>query len=201
VSQPAAAGRGGASAGAAEGRGSGDWIAIGRILRPRGRKGEVAVEALTDFPGRFGTQHRVYIKSPGESQQQLDIADFWWHQDTLILRFAGVNSIDQAELLRGRLLLIPRSERTRLDPNRYYLWELVGCAVLRRGGAAVGTVADVELTGGVDLLRVRADGAAPGTEDLLIPLAEEICTTIDVDGRRIVIDPPEGLLELNLQAR
>ncbi len=175
-----------------------EWLAIARVLRPRGRHGEVAVEVLTDFPERFAALRRAYLDSSGDARPELaEIAESWWHQGTLVLRFAGVESIDQAERLRGRLVLIPRSERARLGRNRYYVWELVGCAVVRPGGEPVGTVTDVEPTGGVDLLAVRADAASPDAQDLLIPLAEEICIAIDLDARRIVIEPPEGLLSLN----
>jgi 16S rRNA processing protein RimM len=183
----------------AERPGHDEWLAVARVLRPRGLKGEVTVDVLTDFPERLGTLCDVHLEAPAGSLERLHIADSWWHQGTLVLRFAGIGSIDEAEKLRGRLLLIPRSQRVRLGPNQYYVWELVGCAVLRSNGDAVGVVTEVEPTGGVDLLRVRADGAAPGVEDLLIPLAEEICTAIDVGARRVVIEPPEGLLDLNRQ--
>lgn len=173
------------------------WLAIARVLRPRGRKGEVVAEVLTDFPERFAAMRRAYLEVPGARPEPVEIATSWWHRGTLILQFSGVNSIGEAERLRGRLVMIPRSERARLGQNQYYLWELVGCTVVRRGGELVGTVVGIELTGGVDLLRVRADGLPRSANDVLIPLAEEICIGIDVAVRRIVIEPPEGLLDLN----
>lgn len=171
-----------------------EWLAVARVLRPRGRKGEVAVEVLTDFPERFTALRRAYLEVSGAPPEPADIVGSWWHCDTLILQFSGVDSITEAEGLRGRLVMIPRAERTRLGPNQYYLWELVGCVVVRRSGEPLGTVVGVEPTGGVDLLRVSDSRSA---EDVLIPLAEEICTGIDVAARRIVIEPPEGLLDLN----
>lgn len=181
----------------AEKPGEDQWLVVARVLRPRGRKGEVAAEVLTDFPERFATMRRAYLEVSGGQPEPAEVAASWWHQGTLILHFSGVDSISKAERLRGRMVLIPRDERARLGRNQYYLWELVGCAVLRRGGDPVGTVIGVEVTGGVDLLRVREEGTARTAQDLLIPLAEEICTGIDVIARRIVIDPPEGLLDLN----
>jgi 16S rRNA processing protein RimM len=174
-----------------------EWLAIARVIRPRGRKGEVVVEVLTDFPERFAALRRAHLDTPGGTPELIEIAASWWHQDALVLHFAGVDSIAEAERLRGRVVLVPRDERTRLGPNRYYLWELIGCAVVRRSGEPVGTVTGVEPTGGVDLLKVTAEGASSDSEDLLIPLAEEICTAIDAAARRIVIEPPEGLLDLN----
>ena len=177
--------------------GDDEWLAIARVVRPRGRKGEVVVEVLTDFPQRFATLRRAHLDVPGGAPEPVEIAASWWHQDALVLLFAGVHSIAEAERLRGRVVLVPRGERTRLGPNQYYVWELIGCAVVRRSGEPVGTVSGIEPTGGVDLLRIRAEGDSPEGQDLLIPLAEEICTAIDVAARRIVIEPPEGLLELN----
>jgi 16S rRNA processing protein RimM len=176
-------------------------IAVARILRPRGRAGEVVAEVLTDFPERFTGLREVFIENSGGSPEAAELAEVWWHEGRLILRFAGVDSISKADELRGRLVLVPRQERLAPGERRYYLSEIVGCTVLDRRGLALGAVVDVEPTGGVDLLRVRrlneAGGKDGGKEDLLIPFAEEICTEIDLRARRIVIEPPEGLLELN----
>jgi 16S rRNA processing protein RimM len=117
----------------------------------------------------------------------------------MVLKLAGVDSIETASCLRGRHLLIPREDRVPLPPHHYYLWELEGCRVLVGGtGAAqeVGTVTDVEPTGGAGLLHV----ATPRGE-VLIPLAQAICTRIDPAAKTIVIDPPEDLLELNLEPK
>lgn len=175
------------------------WLAIARILRPRGRRGEVVVELLTDFPERFASLKRAFLENTETEPQRVEIAETWWQQGRLILRFAGVDSISQAECLRGRLLLIQRRERVALGENRYYLWELIGCDVICRGsGIALGKVTDVQPTGGVELLRVQADRpGSPEAAEWLIPFAQEICPEIDVGARRIVIDPPEGLLDLN----
>ncbi|HEV2424821.1 MAG TPA: ribosome maturation factor RimM [Terriglobia bacterium] len=181
----------------AEKAGDDQWLAVARVLRPRGRKGEVTAEVLTDFPERFAAMRRVYVEASGGQPEPAEIAASWWHQGTLILHFAGVDSIREAERLRGLMVMIPREERAQLGRNQYYVWELVGCAVVRQGGDPVGTVIGVEPTGGVDLLRVRGQGVSRSAQDVLIPLAEEICTRIDVIARRIVIEPPEGLLDLN----
>ncbi|HEY6292781.1 MAG TPA: ribosome maturation factor RimM [Terriglobia bacterium] len=175
------------------------WVAVARIRRPRGRKGEVVAEALTDFPERFATLQRGFIESAGSDPEPVEIAEAWWHQEQLILRFAGVDSISQAEELRDRLLLVPRGERLTLSDHRYYVTDLIGCEVLSRdGGQAIGKVTGVERTGGVDLLQVERTGPkGDPSRTLLIPFAQEICPEIDVRSLRIVIDPPQGLLELN----
>ena len=177
------------------------YIAIARILRPRGRAGEVIAEVLTDFPGRFSGLRQVFLEGGGDTRQPAELAEVWWHDGRLILRFVGIDSISKAEGLRGRLVLVPQQERVDPGERRYYLSEIVGCTVLDRGGSALGEVVGVEPTGGVDLLRVRrmkqASRRGGENDDLLIPFAEEICSEIDLRARRIVIEPPEGLLELN----
>jgi len=174
-----------------------EWLAVARVVRPRGRKGEVTCEVLTDFPERFTTLRRVYLEVPGSQPEPAGIVASWWHGGTLILQFSGVGSIAEAEGLRGRFVMIPRAERAQLGRNQYYVWELAGCTVFRQGGETIGIVVGVEPTGGVDLLRVRTGGTSESAQDVLIPLAEEICTGIDVAARRIVVEPPEGLLDLN----
>lgn len=177
------------------------YIAIARILRPRGRAGEVIAEVLTDFPERFNDLRRVFIENRGGSPQPAELAEVWWHDGRLILRFVGIDSISKSEGFRGRLVLVPQHQRVAPGEHRYYLSEIVGCTILDRRGSRVGEVVGVEPTGGVDLLRVRrakeADRRGRENDDLLIPFAQEICCEIDLRSRRIVIEPPEGLLEVN----
>ena len=181
--------------------GAGGHVAVARILRPRGRVGEVIAEVLTDLPGRFDHLRRVFLEKHGGPPEPVELAHVWWHQGRLILRFAGVDSISKAEELRDRLVLVAREERVAPGEGRYYLSDVVGCAVLDRRGSQLGEVVDVESTGGADLLRIRRARELPHrggeSEDLLIPFVEDICVEIDLPARRIVIDPPEGLLELN----
>jgi 16S rRNA processing protein RimM len=172
------------------------FLAVARIVRPQGRRGEVVAEILTDFPQRFAGLRRAYLENAGSAPQAVGIESVWRHKGRVVLKFVGVDSIEQAKRLRGVHVLIPREERMPLPADQYYIWELKGCRVLStRPGVtrAVGTVTDVEPTGGVDLLRV----ATPRGE-VLIPLAQDICRQIDLAAKTILIDPPEDLLELNL---
>jgi 16S rRNA processing protein RimM len=109
-----------------------------------------------------------------------------------VIGLAGVATIAAAEALAGAELRIPADQLVALPPGSFYEHELVGCRVETRGGAVIGVVQAVEGSLGASRLVV---GGARG--EILIPLATEICTTIDVNGKRIVIDPPEGLLDLN----
>ena len=172
------------------------FLAVARIVRPQGRRGEVVAEILTDFPQRFAELRRAYLENPGSPPEPARVESVWPHKGRVVLKFSGVDSIDQANRLRGVHVLIPREERMLLPAHQYYVWELKGCRVVtqRQGVASeLGTVTDVEPTGGVDLLHV----ATPRGE-VLIPLVQDICRQIDTVAKTIVIDPPEDLLELNM---
>ena len=173
----------------------GQFLVIARILRPQGRKGEVAAEILTDFPERFDKLKTAFLEIPGQAPQPVSLERCWPHKGQIILKFFGTDSIESASLLRGLQLFIPWEQRAPLPPHHYYLCELQGCHVIwERQGLEIGTVLEVEPTSGVDVLHVtRLDEKG----EVLIPLAQAICTRIDVATRTIVIDPPEDLLDLN----
>lgn len=177
---------------------SGRFLAVARIVRAQGRRGEVAAEILTDFPERFEHLRRAYLERSGAEPEVVNLENAWPHKGRIILKFSGVDSISEAERLRGRLVLVPENERVKLPTGSYFVAELTGCRVLRKAGDGfeeIGTVTDVEHTRGADLLKVAAAGARKN--EVLIPLAESICTRIDVEAKTIWIDPPEDLLDLN----
>lgn len=172
-----------------------NFIAVARIGRPQGRKGEVLAEILTDFPSRFADLQRAFLDEPGREPQAVTIENTWLHKGKVVLKFAGIDSISDAETLRGRYVLIPEGEKVTLPSHQYYLWELTGCQVVVESEGLrkpLGTVTEVERTAGVDLLHVSA-----GSQDVMIPFAEEICKVVDPEAKLIVIEPPEDLLDLN----
>jgi 16S rRNA processing protein RimM len=172
-----------------------EFVVLARIARPQGRRGEVVAELMTGSAERFAALRRVFV---GEPPRALELEHAWEHKGRVVLKFAGVDSIGAAETLRGLDVRVPAAERAPLEAGRYYVSDLVGCRVLVRHGEGrreIGTVTEVEPTGGADLLHVAP--AEEGKDEILIPLAEEICTEIDPAGRTIVINPPEDLLELN----
>ena len=173
----------------------GRFLAVARVVRPQGRRGEVLAEPLTDSASRFQELRQVFVESPGKAPQSIQVENVWAHKGRVVIKFSGVDSIDSASHLKGRYVLIPAEQRPTLPPNRYYLWELEGCRViaqLQGKQVEVGTVTEIEPTGGVDILHV----ATPRGE-VLIPLAQAICTKIDTQARTIWIEPPEDLLDLN----
>jgi len=119
----------------------------------------------------------------------MEVENTWMHGDHLIFKFKGVDSISDAEKLAGAEVAIPFEQRAALAEDEVYESDLIGCEVSDTTGRALGVVTDFEETGGTPLLRVG--------EDLLIPFAKAICTHIDLEGRKITVNLPEGLLDLN----
>ena len=170
-------------------------IAIARVTRPQGRKGEVLAEILTDFPSRFTELQRAFLEEPGGGSRAVTVEHTWLHKGKVVLKIAGIDSIDDADTLRGRLVLVPEEEKVALPAGQYYLWELEGCQVVVESGGTqtpLGVVTEVERTGGADLLHV-----VDGSREVLVPFVRAICKVIDPESRLIVIDPPEDLLDLN----
>ena len=176
---------------------TGEWVTIARLMRTRGRRGELSAVSFSSHPERFAQLQRVALIGaegyPGEIRTY-EIEEIWEHGARLIFKFKGVDSISEAEKLRGAEVCVPAAERFPLPPDEYYQSDLVGCEVLERGtGRRVGRVADFLEAGGSGLLQVEGEGG----EEILIPFTREICVRVDVERKQIEIDPPEGLLELN----
>ena len=129
------------------------------------------------------------MRSVFVNEKPMEVERAWMHGDQLILKFAGVDTISDAEKLAGAEVAIPFEQRAVLGDDEYFESDLIGCEVMDASGRSLGVVTDFEETGGTPLLHIG--------EDLLIPFAKSICTAIDPAAKRIVIQPPEGLLDLN----
>ncbi len=191
------------------------WVAVAHILRPRGNKGEVAAELLTDFPQRLAELREVFVAGGKDKPRWVALVSCWLsqnHSGQAVFHFAGCSSISEAEKFRGLDVLLPIEQRVALPAGHYFISDLIGCSVFECGREAspvasspcsmatapalLGGVTDVQFTGeavsGTPLLVVETREG-----ELLIPLAEDICTDIDVRGRRIEVVLPEGLRDLN----
>ena len=167
-----------------------ELVAIGKIVRPRGLRGEVIADVLTDFPDRFEGLDSVIALFADGGRKDLKIEDFWFQKDRIVLRFAGFDSIEAAEKLRDVELCIPESDVARLDEGEFFDWQLEGCEVETIESDRIGIVRSVMRTGGTEILVVEGSG-----KEYLIPFAETICVDVDVDKKTIRVDPPAGLLE------
>jgi 16S rRNA processing protein RimM len=171
-------------------------LTLARILRPWGRRGEVAAEVLTDFPKRLIALKEAWLWDGRNPPRPVSIRSCRMHIGQAVIHFAGVESISDAERLRGLELQVPLSERFAVPPGRHYISEMLGCEVWEQGAdAPLGAVRDVQNNGGSAESWLLAVETPRG--ELLIPLAAEICTRIDTQARRIEVRLPEGLRDLN----
>lgn len=175
------------------------FVTVARVLRPQGRRGEVAAEILTDFPERLTKMMLVYLWDARSAPRQVSVRGCWISQSRggqAIFHFEGSDSISDAEKLVGLEVQIPFAERMPLPGGSYYVTDLIGCEVRDVQGRVVGRVRDVRSTGentaGTPLLVIDAlEG------ELLVPLAQEICVHVDLNARSIEVSLPEGLRDLN----
>jgi 16S rRNA processing protein RimM len=193
------------------------YFAVAHLLRPRGNKGELAAQLLTDFPERLTTLHQVFLsdaKSTAEPRP-VNVRNCWLsqnHRGQAVFHFENIDSINDAEKLRGLEVLLPIDQRVALPAGHYFVADLVGCSVfevpytppvlssspcsLAEAPSLLGIVSDVHFPGentpGTPLLAVNTPQG-----ELLVPLAQDICTSIDVIARRIEVALPEGLRDLH----
>ncbi len=172
-----------------------DWrhmVTVGTVARAHGRRGQVVVNPLTDFPeSRFCVGELVYTKDGTEITERR-ITEMRFQGGRPVVGFENVHSINDAEGLRERELRVPESALNQLPTGTYYIHDLVGCEVVTRGGESVGVVSEVEGPAALQrLIVVKKEKVYD------VPLVDAVCVSIDVDSRYICIDPPVGLLELN----
>jgi 16S rRNA processing protein RimM len=179
---------------------SASWVLLAHIVRPQGRRGEVLAEIFTDFPQYFPERKQLFLRPPAGSQsdtlRQTRVESHWLHKGRVVLKFFQVNSIGDAENLRGFDVVIPRQERIPLEGDAVYVSDLLGVKVIdvSRGGAQdVGEIADVEPEGaGPAMLVIRT----PAGEERLVPFVRAFLKKIDLEAGRLEMDLPVGLLAM-----
>lgn len=192
---------------------AGDWAWLARIRRPQGRKGEVFADILTDFPEKFAERRRVWLlaeadgasgarpshtssSAPSPAPREVELAHHWLHKGAVILHFAGIDSISDAETLAGLVVAVPREQRVPLAEDEAYVGDLIGCTLFDVASAApviVGEIEDVDQTAGpVALLVVHAV-----TGEILVPFAKSYLRRLDIENKRVEMALPEGLVDLN----
>jgi 16S rRNA processing protein RimM len=169
-----------------------ELISVARIVRPHGRHGEVVADLLTDFPERFEQLDATLIRRPDGNLITLEIERSRLSAGRIVLKFSGVDSIDDAEQLRHALLQVTREQLIPLPEDSYYDFQLIGCQVTTCDGKRLGSVSEIQRYGAAPLLVVVDEEKG----ERLIPLTRNICLEIDIAGKRILVEPPEGLLDL-----
>jgi 16S rRNA processing protein RimM len=167
-------------------------IVIGEIVRAHGLRGELRVAPLTDHPERFhGLSECVLWDASRDERETRRITTARSHGDSVLMTVAGCDSPEAASDLVGRLVALPAADALPPGPGRFYPWQLEGARVVTEDGQEVGRLARIDPSPGHDLWVVERDG-----REHLIPAVPEIVLDVDVAGRRVVIRPPDGLLEL-----
>jgi 16S rRNA processing protein RimM len=191
------------------------FVAVARILRARGNKGEVAAELLTDFPERLPEMKEMFLRAESGARRGVVLREFWVdrnHPGKAVFHFEGIDSINDAEKLRGLEVQIPFGQRAEVPSGSFFVTDLIGCSVFEIAATAApmssspGSLAEAPtLLGKVRDVYFPGEGQ-PGTPllavdtsrgEVLVPLAEDICTMIEITARRIEVKLPEGLRDLN----
>ncbi len=183
---------------------SGRWIPLAHVVRPQGRKGEVLADLLTDFPEQFQSPS-LSLALPDGKRSAVSVESHWMptgrNAGRIVLKFAGIDSISDAETLTGASVDLPHDERLALEDGNYYISDLIGCAMWD-GEREVGMVEDLHFPADSAGRRL-ADAAAifvvrrGDGDEVLIPFANEFIQTVDLAARRIEVRLPGGLLEMN----
>lgn len=176
---------------------SNDFVTLARVIKTQGRRGEVAVEIHSDIPDRFALGMKLCALDQSNRRREFEIEDIWPHKGLLVLKFAGVDSISDAENLVGAELQVPRGQRGQLEPGWTFVSDLIGCALFDQG-REIGRIEDVQFGAGeAPLLVVRRGQEYPRQTDFEVPFAEAYLERVDLQGREVRMNLPEGMLEIN----
>jgi 16S rRNA processing protein RimM len=179
------------------------WAVLAHLVRPQGRHGEILADILTDFPERFAERKRLFLVPSAtatpvavlnQPAREITLEEYWLHKGRIVLKFAGVHSISDAEALRGLDVVIPASERTPLTDGAVYISDLIGCQVIDLATSPainIGPVVDVDRDASILAVQDK------DRNELLIPFAKSYLVKIDLDARQIEMRLPAGLLAIN----
>ena len=163
-------------------------VAVGRVVKARGIRGELKVKLLSDFPERFKEPECVKLEFKNGEIKSFEIEKTRIAGNFVIVKLKGIESRDAAETLQGLYLSVSRDETIPLEENSFYIFELEGMEVFESDGRRIGSVIRVEQYPSNDVLVVGAE-----TEDLMIPAVKEFVKRIDADKRQIIVGLLEGL--------
>ena len=173
---------------------NGEFITLARVVKTQGRRGEVAAEMHSDVPGRFAAGMQLFVLPKSQdSRRELEVEDLWPHKGLLVLKFRGVDSISDAELLIGSELQVLSTQRADLEPGWNYISDLIGCVVLDQA-REIGRIEDVQFGAGEAPLLMVANAAGKKFE---VPFAEAYLEGVDTAQRQVRMNLPEGMLEIN----
>jgi len=168
------------------------YLAVGRVSRPHGVRGELRVEVLTDYPGRLGQHAYFYLASPDSPEivRRYPVEKLRRHKEVLLLKLGGCDDRNGAEELRGQLVQIPTEEAVPLEEGEYYDFQLIGVKVKAESGESLGQVVEVLKTGANDIYVVRGPWG-----EVLLPAVKDVVLKLDLEARQMVVHLLPGLLE------
>jgi 16S rRNA processing protein RimM len=190
--------------------GTSSWIVLAHLVRPQGRKGEVLAELFTDFPDRFVGREDLLLAKPGfegspAEARPVSVISSWLpvgkNQGRVVLQFSGIDNISGAESIAGLDVLVPREQRAQLDADSMYISDLVDCIVFDRK-TEVGRITDVQFSNAADgsplteaapLLVIQSNDG----NEILVPFVKAFLVSIDLPAKRIVMNLPAGLADVN----
>ena len=185
-----------------EAHGESDFITLARVVKTQGRHGEVAAEIHSDVPGRFAAGMKLFALPKSQSLQtedarrELEVEDLWPHKGLLVLKFRGVDSMNDAELLIGSELQVAKVQRADLEAGWNYVSDLIGCTVLD-GAREIGRIEDVQFGAGEAPLLIVASAGGAKEKKFDVPFAEAYLEGVDTAQRQVRMNLPEGMLEIN----
>lgn len=173
------------------------WILIGEIVSTQGNKGEIRVVAHTEFPERFLTMDQLLLfqKSGSEPAYRIKIENCRFHKGFVIIKLAGVDTIEQASALKGLEIKVHRSDVVPLPSGRNYIFELIGLKVITTEGVELGTITDVLQTGANDVYVVKPKPGITKNQEILIPVIEDVVLEVSLDNQTVLVKLLNGLLE------
>lgn len=175
-----------------------DWILIGEIVATQGNKGEVRTMPHTEFPDRFGTMDHVNLFRPNSTEPDLvlPLLSFRLHKEFVVLKLKGIDSINEAQTLKGMQIKVGRDEVVPLPEGRNYIFDLIGLDVVTEDDLHLGVISDVlqhQLAN--DVYVVKPSPGITKLDEILIPVIDDVVLDIDLEKHRVVIHLLDGLLE------
>jgi len=162
-----------------------DFLEIGKIINTHGLKGEVKISAWTNSYDDFENFSYVYTKAG----QKLNIDGIKYQKNNLIVKFREINSIEEAEKYKNKILYLTKEELGELPENVYYIADLLDCTVFNEDDEKIGILCDIFSTGSNDVYDIRRENA----KNLLVPIIDGVVKSVDTENKKIVIKIPEGL--------
>jgi len=178
---------------------NGEFITLARVVKTQGRHGEVAAEMHSDVPGRFAAGMKLFVLPKAQdlksqaARRELEVEDLWPHKGLLVLKFRGVDSMSDAELLIGSELQVPSAERANLEAGWTYVSDLIGSTVLDHA-REIGRIEDVQFGAGEAPLLIVVNSAGKKFD---VPFAEAYLEDVDTAHQQVRMNLPEGMLEVN----